>query len=565
MFFGILTAQRPAVPPYLISAVISLDAQVERMPELFSAPSPRLQTEILSSAQTNESARAIISTLYEHQNALPEIAIQRAALLAYALEDYKRAAGFVDTGLKAFPSNEQLLAARGLIEYEQSFYTQSLSRFQKAVLSAPSEDSRFRAAVFGNEGLVHWELGQTSNAEISLNKSLALFDADKAQPYRTYFLLTQASLYADYGEERKASEIAGEALSLLKSESLDNHTGADEGSVVRLRAELALFRGLINEAKQGVAEAIQIHQNGSNLLELAQDLDVRADIEEQTGRHEEAYRTLLEAAELYLKISYVKGRSGNQLKQAKVLIDLDKFEEAEKLINDASIGFDQLNYKRGSGECEVMTGVLILRRANHEYIKRFHQDMPAQEEKKISEEFLTQARPGIEYFERAISVFQELSYKRGIASAQDKLAINLLLLTKGKESSEEEISQAIQYDQGAAKIYEEIGNKRGQAEAYGNLGIILRVHHQYDDAITNLEKALQICRDIDFRLGIGRQFLNLGRVYYDKGFSEKKEQLLQTARNYFLEAQKEFSETQSGHDELEIIDKYLKNLAGILR
>lgn len=540
------------------SAMATLSAQVARIPELFSSPTPRLQTELLGYYQTSETARDLVSTLYKHQQDLPETVVEHAALLAFGLEDYGRAAEFVDTGLNASPGNKQLLIVRGLMQYEQSFYPQASASFQEAGRSAPETKPDFKAALIGNQGLVHWELGQTKDAEASLNKSTALFTGEKAREEQAFILLTQADLYADYGQQAKALDLSNQAFDLVKTVGINESAGIYQGWVHRLRAEVAIFHGSMRQAVQEIEQAIKIHQDGLSFLELAKDKDVRAEIEEQKGIHKEALKTLEEAADSYEKIRYVKGQSENQLKRSKITADLNRFEGAERLINDARVGFAKLSYKRGLGECETLEGTLILRRANHRYLEHFHQNMTPQEKQEASQEFFGQTGLAADHFKRAISIFREIGYKKGIANAQDKLAINLVSLDENIPA--EAFSLALQNSKGAIQIYEEIDGKRGQAEAYGNRGIIFRKQTRYELAISDLENALGICQQIEFKLGTGRQLFNLGRVYYEKGFSERNEQDVTKAKQYFLDAQKVFEQTQAGQDELKIIDEYLKSI-----
>lgn len=552
---------RPTALQGVASAIAALDAQVERTPELFSAPSPRLQTELLGN-QTNETAKEAISTLAEHQRELPETTLERAALLAFALEDYRRAAEFVDTGLKVSPGNKQLLAARGLIQYQQSLYPQALTSLRQAAPSVAAANPNFRAALMSNEGLVQWGLGQTGNAETSLNNSIPLFRGDDAKQQQAYLLLTQADFYVDYGQPAKALKMSEEALKLFGAPESNRQARIVEGRTHRLRAKVALFRGIINEANDEIAKAIKLHLSESSFLELAQSKDVQADIKELTGMHAQALKTLEEAAALYKDSNYIKGQAENQWKRANVLLALNRFDEAKKLIEDASSGFTQINYRRGLGDCEVLRGLLILRRANHQYLMRFNANMSPQEKQTIDKEFLSQTRLGVARFETAIKTYQEIGYKRGLAYAQDKLAINIVTLSE--QPSEEDFSRAEFISKEAARIFEEISDKRGQAVVYGNLGLIYRRNKQYELGQSNLERSLEISRRIEFKLGIGRQLFNLGRLHYEKGFGKSEEDLLK-AKDYFLEAQKVFKQTQAGEDELKAIDEYLKHISEILR
>lgn len=551
------TFDRLGISEALVSAIATLEGQVQKTPDLFLNPSVRLQTDFLNN-QTKEAATQVVSTLYQHKQILPETTLEQAALLAFASEDYQSATGFVDTGLRASGGNSQLFAARGLIQYGQSLYPQALTSFQQAKSppTRPPADSGYEAALLGNEGLVQWGLGQTANAERSLSSASHLSSGREAIQQQIYFLLTQADLHADYGKSAKALDLGEQAIRLLSTSSPDKQSRVMLGRVHRLRAKVAFFRGINAEARQEIERAISIHQSESSTMDLARDKDLQSDIkEQQTGMQQEALKSLEQAATLYKDANYIKGQSENQLKRASVLVGLNRFDEADTLINDASNAFSQLNYRRGLGEAETLRGVLILKRAGHKNLQDFHQEMTPREKQVASEEFQNQISPGVAHFETAIRIFREIGYKRGIAYAQDKLAINLVSLEA--EPSEKMLQRAESNSNEAVRTFDDIADKRGQSVAYGNLGIVLRKKKQYDDAIRSLERALQICKEIDFKIGIAKQLFNLGRAYYERELSHQD---LLTAKQYFLEAQKAFKQTQAGEDELSAIEEYLKTL-----
>lgn len=552
---------RPStLSPEVTAALKNLDYRVQTMPALFDAPTPRLQSEYLTRFRDRSVERALLTTLYENRSVLPNSALERAALLAFALEDYQRAQAFVDAGLEKASGDERLLTARGVIEYGQSLYPQALSSFQLAQRASES-NANLEAAIAGNEGLARWDLGQTRDAEESLKRSIALVVSGE----QIYYLLTQADLYTDYGQTDMALQAINAASTAISARNSDKQARTYLGDLSRSRAKLAFLRGDTIEAQKTIDEAIRIHQQDASVFELDRDKVVKAKIELQTGPRDQAIKTLQEAVQSYENSEYVKGGSEVLLQEIELLtpqlIDLNQYEEAERLINSANEGFTRINYQRGLGECEVWRGVLILKLAGHKYLEQFHANMTPQQKRALSEWFSSEAMTSVEHFKTAIRIFQTIGYKPGVASAQDKLAINFILLDKAP--SKQILSQAAQYGTDAARIYEEIGNQRGLAAAFGNLGIIYRKSKQYDLALTNLQRALQIYTNINSKLGIGRQFLNLGRLYYERGFSEKSEQHLRRAMTYFLEAQKAFTETQAA-DELKLTNLYLKNLSQIL-
>jgi tetratricopeptide (TPR) repeat protein len=78
------------------------------------------------------------------------------------------------------------------------------------------------------------------------------------------------------------------------------------------------------------------------------------------------------------------------------------------------------------------------------------------------------------------------------------------------------------------------GNDReGLAVALGNTGIIYREKGERDEALSQLERALEIQREIAYRLGEARQLGNVGLVYRDKGEPDRALEWLRQALAIF--------------------------------
>ena len=95
------------------------------------------------------------------------------------------------------------------------------------------------------------------------------------------------------------------------------------------------------------------------------------------------------------------------------------------------------------------------------------------------------------------------------ATAHQALASALLALRE---------YDAARSEAGAAlALYEELGNQQGQVEALNALGVIGMEQGAFDDATGRYQRALDICRTIGYRYGEARALVNLGNIYYVRG------------------------------------------------
>ena len=57
----------------------------------------------------------------------------------------------------------------------------------------------------------------------------------------------------------------------------------------------------------------------------------------------------------------------------------------------------------------------------------------------------------------------------------------------------------------------------GLASQYGNLGIIYRIHGDFDEAESLQRKSLELYEEVNDQFGLASMYLNLGRVQLEKG------------------------------------------------
>jgi tetratricopeptide (TPR) repeat protein len=103
----------------------------------------------------------------------------------------------------------------------------------------------------------------------------------------------------------------------------------------------------------------------------------------------------------------------------------------------------------------------------------------------------------------------ERSALEGRASALGNLG--LILRLKGN------LDDALKYLEDALKIHKEIGYRQGEALTLGNIGNILLNKGQHDNALKYYQEAVKIFRDVGYRQGEANQLTNIGVILRQKG------------------------------------------------
>jgi tetratricopeptide (TPR) repeat protein len=472
--------------------------------------------------------------------------LNRSAFVSFVRGDLQQASEFVASGLKWYPEDKELLAIRGLVAYEQSSYEDALKSFQQAIETESQlrTGKLFQATMLGNEGLVRWELGQADEAEKTLVRSRDLFGEDNSTKEESYVLLNQGKLYADYWQLANASAKNNSALELASRIESNAEARNQQANVSRQRAEIASLRGPLDVARREAEVAINIHRETQGLQYLAQDYEVKAAIQDQAGLDDGALSLLREAANIYKEGGSSKELSENWLKQAKLLLDQERYAEAQKLIRNASEEFYRIGYRRGVGEASALEGELLRQRATSKDLKKDNPQL-----------VIGETRKAFDLYQKAYDIFQEIGYVRGVADANNFLGLAVIQINKpvggdttGEALSDGAFQSARHYLEQAAESYRQIGDKRGEANVYGNFGVLYRNHRDYDSAIEWLNKAFQIHEEIGFQLGMARQFINIGRVYCAKSDRDK-------ANEYLGRAKEKLAGIEGGYKERQAVDR----------
>jgi len=158
-----------------------LSTATESNPALFSAPTPFLQGKF-STAEI-PLAKKTIRTLYSHKDDLSPDTARRAALLGFAIEDYRTASSIADESLSRAPRDAGLLMARGLVEYGSGSYLSATLNFQEASKLTPKTevDTDFLAALNTNLGLSIGQLGAVTHNQAEYGTALKHLQEATAQ------------------------------------------------------------------------------------------------------------------------------------------------------------------------------------------------------------------------------------------------------------------------------------------------------------------------------------------------------------------------------------------------
>ena len=119
----------------------------------------------------------------------------------------------------------------------------------------------------------------------------------------------------------------------------------------------------------------------------------------------------------------------------------------------------------------------------------------------------------LEYFEKALRLFEELGKKEGIAAAYGNLG-NIHRI-KGN------LEKALKYFEKALKLFEESGIKDGMATIYGNIGSVSRIKGELEKALKYYEKALRLNEESGSKERMATIYGDIGTVYGIKGEFEK--------------------------------------------
>ncbi len=164
---------------------------------------------------------------------------------------------------------------------------------------------------------------------------------------------------------------------------------------------------------------------------------------------------------------------------ANVYINLYKYDESEKLINNSLKIFTIKKDKLGIAKSYLIFALLnIVKGENNR---------------------------NLEYTNKALKIYLQYSDKKGIAESNLNLCSYYIKKNNYKKAAECALK--------SLNLFEEIKDNYGIASAYNNLGIIYNLQSNSEKAIIYFEKALSYYKKTEYNIGQAQTLNNLGILY----------------------------------------------------
>jgi len=138
----------------------------------------------------------------------------------------------------------------------------------------------------------------------------------------------------------------------------------------------------------------------------------------------------------------------------------------------------------------------------------------------------------MDFFQRSLEKFEEISYKKGIANMLSNIGV--IYNNQGNDA------KALELHLRSLKISEEINDSVRMVTSLINSGLIYsKKEITIDKAKENYLKALGICEELGYMLGIGTVTVNLGELLFSHGDYEE-------ALKYYKRSLEAYEKTNSG-------------------
>ncbi|NIM17281.1 MAG: tetratricopeptide repeat protein, partial [Candidatus Aminicenantes bacterium] len=134
---------------------------------------------------------------------------------------------------------------------------------------------------------------------------------------------------------------------------------------------------------------------------------------------------------------------------------------------------------------------------------------------------LGQKRKALEYYEKALSIFQVVGDR--VEEATTLNNIGRVYSDLGQKQ------KALEFYQEALPIQKEVGNRAGEATTLNNIGLVYYALGQNQKALEFLQEALPIVHAVGNRAGEAKTLNNIGGVYYALGQNQKALEFYQEA------------------------------------
>ena len=343
-----------------------LSVTTESDPTLFSAPTSLLQGKI--PAAEIPQARKALRILYNHKDELSPETARRAALLGFAIQDYRTGLSFADHSLSQSPQDPQLLMVRGLLDYASGYYPSATADLQESKKLTPGTGgaTEFVAALNTNLGLSLGGRGAVTNNQSDYESALRHLEEGAAayaklgnREQEATNKLDEAEVLVTYGRYADAHDAIERAASIFQ-ELRDENGGAQvEIAIGRLILKEASGQFLQdNDAARAASIAARAREHLERALAISQRTEYRLGIADAknalcvfwtvTGNEADwpnAARNCQEAAAIYSSIGNRRGEANALGNLGNVLRNQKQYNRALESLSrslkiDQEIGFE---------------------------------------------------------------------------------------------------------------------------------------------------------------------------------------------------------------------------------
>jgi class 3 adenylate cyclase len=190
--------------------------------------------------------------------------------------------------------------------------------------------------------------------------------------------------------------------------------------------------------------------------------------------------------------------------QARLLLADKGIENEPELHCKTLLALSESLWRRGLSQEALPHAERALSLAQHNEFK--HLEARALSYIGIVNQYLSDYPRALEYFGKALEIFEELGHKDGMAILLGNIGI------VHKDLSD--CPKALEYHGKALALYEELGNKSGFARNLGNIGIVYKHLSDYPKALEYYGKALALFEELGNKFSIATNLGNCGAVYF---------------------------------------------------
>ncbi|KAJ7193658.1 hypothetical protein GGX14DRAFT_588314, partial [Mycena pura] len=253
--------------------------------------------------------------------------------------------------------------------------------------------------------------------------------------------------------------------------------------------------GKLDDAKQGLENALALHKQVNDTFEQARDLQQLGQLYVRLDRLEDAEKALQSALDLHKQVNARVGEANDLQDLGELYMRLDRLEDAEKAFQSALDLYRQVNSRLGEANALQTLGELYMR--------------------------LDRLEDAEKALQSALDLHKQVNDRLGEANALQILG-ELYMRLNRLEDAEKALQSALD-------LHKQVNDRLGVANALQQLGKLYMRLDRLEDAEKALQSALDLHKQINSRLGEANDLQDLGELYIRLGQLEDAEKTLQSA------------------------------------